>query len=81
MNIECTVEQEIDLDSHAMFIGLVRAVHVEESLWDANGDVNFSRARGLAYACGTVRERPTYDFSMADLRRAAQASQKQITAG
>lgn len=70
VNIECAVEYEIELDSHTMFIGLVKAVHVEESLLDANGDVDFSKARGIAYDSGVVRERPTYNFKVADLRRA-----------
>ena len=73
VNIECIVEQEIALDSHALFIARVQAVHIEESLLDANGDVDFARARGLAYDCGTVRERPTYNLRVDDLRRAVQA--------
>lgn len=72
VNIECIVEREIELDSHTLFIGLVQAVHVDETLLDANGDVDFARARGIAYACGTVRERPTYNFKVADLRRAVE---------
>lgn len=70
VNIECVVEQEIELDSHTLFIGLVQAVQVEESLLDENGDVDFTRARGLAYDSGVVRERPTYQFRVPDLRRA-----------
>jgi len=73
VNIECTVEREIDLDSHSLFIGLVRAVHVEEALLDEQGDVDIDKAIGLAYGCGTVRERPTYTFRVEDLRRAARA--------
>ncbi|MCL4395773.1 MAG: flavin reductase family protein [Chloroflexi bacterium] len=76
VNIECTVEREVELDSHTLFIGLVQAVHVEESLLDANGDVDdVARARGIAYACGTVREKPTYNFRMDDLRRAVQQAE------
>ena len=76
VNIECTVEREVELDSHTLFIGLVEAVHVEESLLDANGDVDdVARARGIAYACGTVREKPTYNFRMDDLRRAVQQAE------
>lgn len=70
VNIECAVEQEIDLDSHTLFIGRVQAVHVEEELLDDKGDVDVSKAVGLAYGCGTVRERPTYNFRVEDLRRA-----------
>ena len=69
-NIECAVEREVELDSHTLFIGLVQAVHIEESWLDANGDVDFARARGIVYACGTVREKPTYTFHVDDLRRA-----------
>lgn len=72
VNIECTVEQEIALDSHALFIARVQAVHVEESLLDSNGDVDVARARGLVYGCGTVRERPTYDLKVDKLRAAVQ---------
>lgn len=70
VNIECAVEHEIALDSHTLFIGLVKAVHVDESLLDANGEVDFWRAQGIAYDCGVVRERPTYNFKVDDLRRA-----------
>ena len=71
VNIECTVERHVELDSHTLFIGAVQAVHAEESLLDANGDVDVARACGIAYACGTVREKPTYNFRVDDLRRAA----------
>ena len=72
VNIECAVERQVELDSNTLFIGSVQAVHVEESLLDANGDVDVARARGIAYACGTVREKPIYNFRIEDLRRAAQ---------
>lgn len=72
VNIECVVEREIELDSHTMFIGLVQAMHAEESLLDANGDVDVAQARGIAYDCGTVREKPTYNFRVDDLRKAVQ---------
>jgi hypothetical protein len=53
-----------------MFIGLVQAVHVDEDLLDERGEVDFTRAHGLVYQAGVVRERPTYNFCMAELRRA-----------
>jgi flavin reductase (DIM6/NTAB) family NADH-FMN oxidoreductase RutF len=71
VNIECKVEHSIDLDSHILFIGRVQAVHVEESLLDENGDVDIGRARGLIYGCGTVRERPIYNFRIEELLAAA----------
>lgn len=69
VNIECVVEHEVELDSHTMFIGLVKAVHVEDSLLDEKGEVDFARAQGIVYDWGVVRERPTYNFKVADLRR------------
>lgn len=74
VNIECVVEHEIALDSHTMFIGLVQAVHAEESLLDEHGDVDVKRAQGIIYDNGTVREKPNYKFRVADLRRAAQSN-------
>lgn len=74
VNIECTVEQEIDLDSHTLFIGRVQVVHCEESLLDRNGDIDLRRVQGIAYDCGTVRERPTYKFRVGELRQAVQTN-------
>lgn len=73
VNIECVVEREIRLDSHTMFIGLVQAVHAEEALLDAHGDVDVVRAQGITYDNGTVREKPTYKFRVDDLRLSVRA--------
>ena len=72
VNIECRVEHELDLDSHTLFVGRVLAVHADEQLLDAHGDVDFARARGLVYDAGIVRERPTYKFRVEQLRQAVQ---------
>ncbi|MBI5030422.1 MAG: flavin reductase family protein [Chloroflexi bacterium] len=69
VNIECIVEREIELDSHTLFIGLVQAVHADEILLDAKGDVDVARAQGLVYACGIVRERPTNPFNPTEFRQ------------
>lgn len=68
VNIECTLEQSLALDSHTLFIGLVQAVHADESLLSERGDVDIALAQGLIYGNGTVRERPTYKFNVDDLR-------------
>jgi flavin reductase (DIM6/NTAB) family NADH-FMN oxidoreductase RutF len=68
VNIECQVETELSLGSHTLFIGRVQAVHVEERLLDARGEVDVQRAGGLAYMAGIVRESPPYKFRVADLR-------------
>ena len=70
VNVECVVEREIDLDSHTLFIGLVQAVHVEESLLDAHGELSVAHAGGLIYGSGVVRERPVYKFQAESLRQA-----------
>jgi flavin reductase (DIM6/NTAB) family NADH-FMN oxidoreductase RutF len=72
VNIECVVEQALDLDSHTMFIGLVKAVHVDEAYLDARGEVDFARGQGVVYQAGLVRERPTYNFRVDKLRQAVQ---------
>ena len=69
VNVECAVEQAFDLNSHTLFIGRVLAVHVEESLLDASGDVNLDLARGLVYGSSVVREKPIGKFRVEDLRR------------
>ncbi len=69
VNVECAVEREIEFESHTLFIGRVLAVHAEENLLDANGDVVVSRAHGITYACGTVRERPADPVNTKDLRQ------------
>jgi flavin reductase (DIM6/NTAB) family NADH-FMN oxidoreductase RutF len=72
VNVECTLEREIDLDSHTLFIGLVRAVHADPAVLDTHGDVDLARAGGIVYDCGTVRERPTHKAQVDDLRRTVQ---------
>lgn len=69
VNVECVVEQALDLNSHTLFIGRVLAVHAEESLLDGSGDVNQDLARGLVYGSGVVREKPIGKFRVEDLRR------------
>ena len=72
VNVECTVESELSLDSHTLFVGRVQAVHVEESWLDQHGELDMARAQGVAYDAGVVRERPNYKFQVAVLRRKVQ---------
>lgn len=69
VNIECTLENTLDLDSHTLFIGRVLAVHVEEALLAENGEILVEKAQGITYAAGAVREKPTYKFNVDELRR------------
>lgn len=74
VNIECVVEQQLDLGSHTLFIGLVQAVHVDEKLLDERDEIDFARANGVVYEAGIVRERPTYKFQVDGLRQRIQSS-------
>ena len=69
VNIECGVENFLELDSHTLFIGRVLVIHADETVLDQRGDVDISLAQGLVYKCGVVRERPTYKFKVEDLRQ------------
>jgi flavin reductase (DIM6/NTAB) family NADH-FMN oxidoreductase RutF len=49
VNLECQVVQTVHLGSHDLFLGKVVAVHTEESLLNANGEIDLARAGALAY--------------------------------
>ncbi len=53
VNIECRVEQIMELGSHDMFIAKVAAVDVDEKLIDARGRLKMGEAKLLAYAHGS----------------------------
>ena len=52
ISLECRVLDIRSLGSHDMFLAEVLAVHVDDSLIDANGALNLSKAGLLAYAHG-----------------------------
>lgn len=52
VNIECTVEQVLELGSHDMFIGKVKSIFVGEKYMDANGKFDLSKAKPLVYSHG-----------------------------
>lgn len=49
LNLECQVIQTVTLGSHDLFLGKVVAAHIEESLLDAHGEIDLSKANPLAY--------------------------------
>ncbi|OUO91594.1 flavin reductase family protein [Cloacibacillus sp. An23] len=55
VNIECRVEQCLQLGSHDMFLARVIAVNVNESLLDARGTLRLDRAGLVAYVHGSYR--------------------------
>jgi flavin reductase (DIM6/NTAB) family NADH-FMN oxidoreductase RutF len=52
INLECKVKQIIPLGTHEMYLSEITAVHVEESLMDADGKLHIERAKLLSYAHG-----------------------------
>ena len=49
LNLECQVVQTVRLGSHDLFLGKVVAVHADEALVDARGEIDLERARPIAY--------------------------------
>ena len=52
VNIECSVDRVLELGSHDMFLGRVRAVQVDEGLLDERGALDLARAGLVAYSHG-----------------------------
>lgn len=52
VNIECVVEQILELGSHHMFIAKVVAVHVDSAYMDDNNTFHLEKAGLLAYSHG-----------------------------
>ena len=49
LNLECQVTQTLHLGSHDLFLGKIVAVHAEETILDARGEIDLSKASPLAY--------------------------------
>lgn len=66
LNLECQVTQTLHLGTHDLFLGKVVAVHAEEAILDARGEIDLARAGALAYgghaywAIGALAERQGY---------------------
>jgi flavin reductase (DIM6/NTAB) family NADH-FMN oxidoreductase RutF len=52
INIECTVQQTLNLGSHTIFLAEVVAVQVSSNLLDAKGKLRLEKAGLLAFAVG-----------------------------
>jgi len=52
MNIECKVRQVISLGAHDLFIGEVMAVHVDETVLDEKGRIDYSLAKPFVFNQG-----------------------------
>lgn len=83
VNIECRVQQVLELGSHHMFLSEITAIQVDDSLVDPNGRLCLDRAKLVAYAHGeyfalgeklgsfgwSVRKRPAKKRSAASQKR------------
>jgi len=49
VNLECKVSQIVPLGSHDLFIGEIVAIHVEETILDEEGFIDFEKAKPIAY--------------------------------
>lgn len=52
VNIECKVEQVLELGSHHMFLAKVVAVHADEVYMDERGRFDLNRAKPIVYSHG-----------------------------
>jgi len=52
VNIECLVRQKLPLGTHDLFIGEVVAVHVDPSVLNEKGSVDFAKAKPVTYCSG-----------------------------
>ena len=52
VNLECVVREKLDLGSHRLFVGEVVETHVDESVLDANGNINFAKAAPFVFNAG-----------------------------
>ena len=52
INLECVLQQIVKVGSHDLFLGRVIAVHVEQTMIDVNGRIDYSKARPFVYNQG-----------------------------
>ena len=52
VNMECKVEQVLELGSHDLFLGRILSVHADSGLLDSQGRLELEKAKLLAYSHG-----------------------------
>lgn len=52
VNIECLLKTNLQLGSHDIFIGEVRAIHVDRDILDKSGRIDYARAKPFVYNQG-----------------------------
>jgi len=67
-NFECKIRQSVRIGSHDLFIGEVVAVKLDESIVDAQGKIDYTKAKPVVYAApgywSLAREIGTYGYSV-----------------
>lgn len=68
VNIECKVEQVLELGSHHMFLAKVMAVHADEAYMDERGRFDLNRAKPIVYSHGEYfgigKKQGTFGYSV-----------------
>jgi flavin reductase (DIM6/NTAB) family NADH-FMN oxidoreductase RutF len=52
VNIECRLVKTVELGTHEMFIGQVVAVHADDDILDARGNIDYKKAAPIVYNRG-----------------------------
>lgn len=67
-NFECRVRQSVRLGSHDLFVGEVVAVTFDDSILDAQGKIDYTKAKPVAYASpgywSLAKQIGTYGYSV-----------------
>jgi len=73
VNIECKVEQVLELGSHHMFLAKVVAVHADEAYMDERGRFDLNRAKPIVYSHGEYfgigKKQGTFGWSVKKISR------------
>jgi flavin reductase (DIM6/NTAB) family NADH-FMN oxidoreductase RutF len=67
VNLECVVREKLDLGSHRLFVGEVVEAHVDDSILDGKGNIDFSKAAPVLFNAGEYwglgKKRGSYGFA------------------
>ena len=52
VNLECVLQQVLEIGAHHLFLGLVVAVHIDNEILDEKGRIDYAKARPFVYLRG-----------------------------
>ncbi|MGB4681378.1 MAG: flavin reductase family protein [Firmicutes bacterium] len=64
LNLECVVEQALELPSHTLFIGKVIAVHADAAILDEKNRLDFKRFQPLGFCGGSYLAASPLELSL-----------------